>query len=408
MTSNNAGGQSRPRLVLILGIAATLAVVGALAGLRSMAASASPEELSNEELLSRMAAAPENAPDFAATLTVEQSLIPAQLLEAAGQEGGFAASGPQTARVWYGGEDKLRAELQGENGDRIFVHNGERAWAYDGATNTLKTGEPPSEPQASGPPEAENPPGPAEIDRMLTELAPTSELAQETPVGYAGREAYVLTLSPKDEASTLFERGQAFIDSETYLPLQLSLYAEGKPEPVFSWRVSDLDVGPVPAERFEFQVPPGAEVIPFDEGKEVSPEPDMRAGAEPTEVKTVAEAQRLLDFDIAELANPPGGRGLMGVYLKGSDGVVLTYGSGWGTVILAEAPQEGGAASPQTGTVEGGDLTLPEVNLGDGIEATELSTPVGTVLRWNEGGVSYVLAGSVPASELERAARELR
>ena len=402
MTSNNAGGQSRPRLVLILGIAAILAVVGALAGLRSMAASASPEELSNEELLSRMAAAPEKAPDFAATLTIEQSLIPAQLLEAAGQEGGFAASGPQTARVWYGGEDKLRAELQGENGDKIFVHNGERAWAYDGATNTLKTGEPPSEPQAAGPPD------PAEIDRMLAELAPTSDLAQETPVGYAGREAYVLTLSPKDEASTLFERGRALIDSETYLPLQLSLYTDGEPDPVFSWRVSDLDVGPVPAVRFEFLVPPGAEVIPFDEGKEESPEPDMRAGAEPTEVKTVAEAQRLVDFDITELANPPGGRGLTGVYLKGSDGVVLTYGSGWGTVVLAEAPQEGGATSPQPGTAEGGDLTLPKVDLGSGIEATELSTSVGTVLRWNEGGVSYVLAGSVPASELERAARELR
>ncbi len=195
MTSNNAGEQRRPRLVLILGIAAVLAVVGVLAGLRSMAASASPEELSNEELLSRVARAPESAPDFSATLAVEQSLIPAQLLEAAGQESGLAASGPQTARIWYGGQDRLRAELQGESGDRIFVHDGERAWAYDGATNTLKTGEHPSEPAT-----AEEPPGPAEIDRMLDELAPTSELAQGTPVSYAGREAYVLTLSPKDES----------------------------------------------------------------------------------------------------------------------------------------------------------------------------------------------------------------
>lgn len=408
MTSNNASGQSRPRLVLIiLGVAALLAVAGALAGLRTLAASAAPEEISNEELLSRVARAPENAPDFGATLTVEQSLLPAQLLEAAGQEeGGFAASGPQTARVWYGGSDKVRAELQGENGDRIFVQNGERTWAYDGTTNTLKTGERPSEPRAAEPPDAENPPGPAEIDRMLAEIAPTSELAQGTPVSYEGREAFVLTLSPKDETSTLFERGRALIDSETYLPLQLSLYAEGRPEPVFSWRVSDLDVGPVPAERFDFQVPPGAEVTPFEAGKDERPEPETRAGAEPTEVKTVAEAQRLVDFDIEELANPPGRRELTGVYLKGSDGVVLTYGSGWGAVVLVEAPQESDA--PQPGSAEGGDLMLPKVDLGDGIEATELSTPVGTGLRWNAGGVSYALAGSVPASELERAARELR
>ena len=47
------------------------------------------------------------------------------------------------------------------------------------------------------------------------------------------------------------------------------------------------------------------------------------------------------------------------------------------------------------------------VKLG-GSEATELSTPVGTGLRWNADGVSYALAGSVPASELEQAARTLR
>ncbi|MDQ4128941.1 MAG: hypothetical protein M3151_13510, partial [Actinomycetota bacterium] len=198
MTSNNVGGQGRPRLVLILGISAILAVAALFAGLRSMAASAAPEEISNEELLSRVARAPERAPNFSATLTVEQSLIPAQLLEAAGQEGGLAASGPQTARVWYGGPEKLRAELQGENGDRILVHNGTRVWAYDGATNTLKTSESPAAPTTA----EEQPPGPAEIDRMLAELAPTSELSQGTPVRHAGREAYVLTLSPRDDGST--------------------------------------------------------------------------------------------------------------------------------------------------------------------------------------------------------------
>ena len=405
MTSNNVGGRGGSRLVLILGLAGLLAIVGLLAGLRAMAASAAPKELSDEELLSRVARTPDRAPDFSASFTVEQSLVPAQLLEAAGQEGGgFAASGPQTARVWYGAPDKLRAELQGEGGDRIFVHNGERAWAYDGATNTLKTGERPPEPTT---PE-ETPPGPAEIDRMLAELAPTSELSQGAPVSHAGREAYVLTLSPKDASSTLVERGRALIDSETYLPLQLALYAQGSPDPVFSWRVSNFDVGPVPAERFDFQTPPGAKVVPFDESKEDRREPEMRAGAEPREVKTVAEAQRLVDFEIGELSNPPGGRELKSVYLKGSDGVVLTYGSGWGTMVLAQAPQEEGATSPRPGSAESDDLMLPKVNLGDGIEATELSTPVGTGLRWSAGGVSYVLAGSVPARELELAARELR
>jgi anti-sigma factor RsiW len=120
----------------------------------------------------------------------------------------------------------------------------------------------------------------------------------------------------------------------------------------------------------------------------------------------VAEAQRLVDFEIGELASPPGGRELTGVYLKGADGVVLTYGSGWGTVVLAEGAQDDGASASRPGAT--GDPTLPTVDLGGGVEATQLSTAVGAGLRWSTGGVSYVLAGSIPASELERAARELQ
>jgi outer membrane lipoprotein-sorting protein len=375
-------------------------------GLRTMAASASPEKLSDGELPSKVARAPETAPDFSASLTVEQSVIPAQILEAAGQESGFAASGPQTARIWYGGPDRLRAELQGDNGDRVFVHDGERIWAYNGATNTLRTGERPTEPRSSELPDTENPPTPVEIDRMLAELAPTSELTQGTPVRYAGREAYVMTLRPKDEGTTLVDHGRALIDSETFLPLELALYAQGKPDPVFSWSVSSLDVDTVPAERFQFQTPPGARVIPFEEGREANSNPDMRAGAEPKEVDTVGEAQKLVDFEIRELASPPGGRELTGVYVKGTDGVVLTYGSGWGTVVLAQGPQRDDVSAPRP-EAAGDDPALPTVDL-DGVEATELSTPVGTGLHWDADGISYALAGSVPASELERAARELR
>jgi outer membrane lipoprotein-sorting protein len=402
--SNSVGG--RVWLALSLGLAVVLAVVGALVGLRTMAASASPEKLSDGELLSKVARAPETAPDFSASLTVEQSVIPAQILEAAGQESGFAASGPQTARIWYGGPDRLRAELQGDNGDRVFVHDGERIWAYNGATNTLRTGERPTEPRSSELPDTENPPTPVEIDRMLAELAPTSELTQGTPVRYAGREAYVMTLRPKDEGTTLVDHGRALIDSETFLPLELALYAQGKPDPVFSWSVSSLDVDTVPAERFQFQTPPGARVIPFEEGREANSNPDMRAGAEPKEVDTVGEAQKLVDFEIRELASPPGGRELTGVYVKGTDGVVLTYGSGWGTVVLAQGPQRDDVSAPRP-EAAGDDPALPTVDL-DGVEATELSTPVGTGLHWDADGISYALAGSVPASELERAARELR
>ena len=82
-----------------------------------------PESLTEKDLLLRVTSAPENAPDFRATLTAEQTLIPEGLLGAS--EGDTGDAGPRTARVWRSGPDRLRAELQGENGDRVLVRNGD-------------------------------------------------------------------------------------------------------------------------------------------------------------------------------------------------------------------------------------------------------------------------------------------
>ena len=54
------------------------------------------------------------------------------------------------------------------------------------------------------------------------------------------------------------------VDSETYLPLRFAVYADERPDPVYSYQVSGLDVGPVPADLFDFQTPPGAEVLPLE------------------------------------------------------------------------------------------------------------------------------------------------
>src|SRR5215210_48059 len=142
--SNEAsrGRLSARVLALVLGLAlvATLGIGAVTVG--AGAQGEPPERLTEAELLSRVTAAPEDAPPFRATVAVEQSLVPEGLIGAS--EGGDTGdSGPRTARLWRGGPNKLRAELQGENGDRVLVRNGDRASIYDGASNTLKTGEKP-------------------------------------------------------------------------------------------------------------------------------------------------------------------------------------------------------------------------------------------------------------------------
>ncbi len=424
MASGARVGRKPARLlVLILGVGALATLAAVFLGPRISASQAAPEELSNAELLARVTQASDDPPQFGATVTVEQDLIPAQLLDsmAGGAESGPAlASAPQTARVWYGGEDRVRAELLGENGDKVFVKNGEKVSVYDGATNTLRAGRADGEPRAEETGESVSP---AEVDKMLAELGKTSDLDQAEPTTLEGRGAHVLTLTPKQPGFTLIARAQALVDSETYLPLRFLLYADGTEEPVLSYEVSGFDPGPVPAERFALQTPPGAEVLPLKPDLE-HPESRVPNGEREREVgpaggaREVAgfeEARESVDFGLRQLGDVPGNRTLEGTYLTPGGGVVLTYGSGWGTIVLAQEPGEGAAtlpAIPGATMPEGGGtgdaLQLPTVDLGGGVEARKVSTPVGTALVWSDNGVSYSLAGSVSAPELERAARGLR
>jgi outer membrane lipoprotein-sorting protein len=383
-------------LILIVALGAGALTVG------TGAQGEPPERLTEEELLSRVSAAPESAPDFRATVTVEQTIVPEGLLGAS--EGGDTGdSGPRTARVWRGGPDRLRAELQGENGDRVLVRNGDRVSIYDGASNTLKIGE---KPEAASESTSDLPgASPEEIDELLAEIAPSSSLTTGAPVEVAGRWAYPLTLEPRDSGTTLVERAEALVDAEAFVPLLFELYAEGRPEPVARYEAQDFQVGPVPDARFEFETPPDATVERPEPREDRADE--YGAGDEPRKVASVEEASELAGFAVEELPQAPQGRELQKIVVAG-DGALLTYGSDWGSVILTQkAGGESGAGSSVGAEIQGGGLQVPVVDLGGGVLARELSTPVGTVLSWSDGGVSYTLAGSVRAAELREAARGL-
>ncbi len=51
-------------------------------------------------------------------------------------------------------------------------------------------------------------------------------------------------------------------------------------------------------------------------------------------------------------------------------------------------------------------MTLPTVSI-DGIQGQELATPLGTMVRFERGGVEYTVLGSVPSATAEAAARDL-
>jgi hypothetical protein len=274
---------------------------------------------------------------------------------------------------------------------------------YDGASNTLKIGE---KPEAASESTSDLPgASPEEIDELLAEIAPSSSLTTGAPVEVAGRWAYPLTLEPRDSGTTLVERAEALVDAEAFVPLLFELYAEGRPEPVARYEAQDFQVGPVPDARFEFETPPDATVERPEPREDRADE--YGAGDEPRKVASVEEASELAGFAVEALPQAPQGRELQKIVVAG-DGALLTYGSDWGSVILTQkAGGESGAGSSVGAEIQGGGLQVPVVDLGGGVLARELSTPVGTVLSWSDGGVSYTLAGSVRAAELREAARGL-
>ena len=82
--------------------------------------------------------------------------------------------------------------------------------------------------------------------------------------------------------------------------------------------------------------------------------------------------------------------------------MLVVYGQGLGAIVVVERKPDAAKAG-QAGMLD----ALPSISL-DGVTAHELATQLGTVLTWDRGGVSYVLAGSIPTSAAESAARSLK
>jgi hypothetical protein len=119
--------------------------------------------------------------------------------------------------------------------------------------------------------------------------------------------------------------------------------------------------------------------------------------------------QRHLSFTLTAPASLAGRArhsvGLIGV--PGHHGAALFYGRGLGGILVIERPATaGGSGLPSGSQGNGPGLTLPTVQVG-GATATQLPTPLGTVLQFTRNGISYLVAGSVTASTADAAARQL-
>ena len=90
---------------------------------------------------------------------------------------------------------------------------------------------------------------------------------------------------------------------------------------------------------------------------------------------------------------------------SGNDaGALVTYGQGLGGIAVLEQPADAKSANSAGG--DQGQLQLPKVQI-NGVQGDELDTALGTLLRFQRGGVQYTVVGSVPPAAAEAAARDL-
>jgi hypothetical protein len=196
----------------------------------------------------------------------------------------------------------------------------------------------------------------AKIEEAISHLSEHARVSGATPTDVAGRPAYTVRVSPK-EAGSLFGGVELSWDAEHGVPLRAAVYSTTSGSPVLELAASEISYGPVDSSVFDFTPPPGAKVN-----------------------------------DV----HPSSGEDHQGAS-SGDHPKLTTQGHGPSTIAVLEDASGKGPTLPGS---------LPKVSL-NGVSATELATPLGTLLSFERSGVSYLLAGSVTPSAVEAAARGL-
>jgi hypothetical protein len=85
---------------------------------------------------------------------------------------------------------------------------------------------------------------------------------------------------------------------------------------------------------------------------------------------------------------------------------VLLYGQGFGTIVLAQTQTTPDLAK-QLKQLQQTSQILGTTTIGTA-KATEVGTPLGGVVVWQQGGTTLVAGGMVPMSDLEAFASSVR
>ncbi|WP_308250658.1 LolA family protein [Nonomuraea rhizosphaerae] len=202
-------------------------------------------------------------------------------------------SGSHEVKLWYGGVNKIRVAMPTQFDETNVIVNGDQVWYWDSGDNTatkvkVKSGTDVGRHQLPTPSPSDMTPQKMAAD-LLAGAEKDTAVRVTNNAQVAGRAAYQLVLTPKDESS-LVQEVRVALDGETYVPLQVQVYAKGSAEPAFQVGFTQVTFTPPAAENFTFTPPAGAKVQEQTLGDDKAAEQHAEHAQETAQgLKTVGE-----------------------------------------------------------------------------------------------------------------------
>jgi outer membrane lipoprotein-sorting protein len=319
-----------------------------------------------------------------------------------------------SGRLWLT-KGHLRIELQSGRGDAQVVADDKRFWVYDPSAHTVYRGDLPKElagDQTTG--DTRDVPSLDQVKKFISQVMEHAAVSGATPDNVGGQRAYTVRVSPKQNGGLIGGADLAW-DALNGVPLRIAVFAKGGSSPVLELTASNVSYGPVDTSNFDVSPPPDAKVVEVSTPSR--PEDGSQDGRDhsgnSTPVEGVDAVAKAVPFKLSAPATVAGfTRNQVRLLHSGKNGTALvTYGQGLGGIAVLQQGRDSSKPADQSVPSQGsgGDhegLSLPTVSI-NGVNAQELATPLGTVVRFERGGVEYTVIGSVPPAMAEAAARGL-
>ncbi len=433
--------RSKLAIYLAIGLVAAVALVAGVVAVAGAGSSASLPAISAAELMAKMGQSQGQVQAVSGEISWTNDLFGD--LGSAAQMGQMPAQSPLTSngsgRVWVS-DAGMRVESQGSGGDQVAGASKatRTAWTYDSATNTVRrwvmTGDAPADEPMPSPSAAMM--TPAAVTVYLQRLAPYATVDVGGQGTVAGREVYLLRMTPAAD-DTALGAVQASIDGKTMVPLRLEVFAKSGGSAVLQFGFDSVSYDPIDPALYAFTPPAGATVTT----KQVDPSKmkgEAGAGHSPSEADkaahqklarrallTLDQAQSLVDYQIAAardytprpfrwayvfddglpvtaLGNPV--FQMMGSRMGGGSSApmmmgpasVLLYGDGFGAIALAQTK-----TTPELDKQLKQLPALVDTTTVNGAQVRSMTTPLGGVYLWQQGDTTLMAGGMVTKADLD-------